>query len=251
MSAFLRFLLAFFTLRVEGDPEPTPDPAPAPEPEPDPAPELDFGGADPEPEPQGEPEDPKAALAAERAAREAAERREREANDRYERAQVEARSRHVPLPDHETKLREAEDKILGDPNADANQKYWAQANRTLRENQRVSAQALFTSTDVADRTSFEQLAVTKPAVHARYKDEVEKRLQAARSQGSNPSRQDILRWLIGQDAIDGKLGAKKKPAAPAPRPAARALPGARGDVRGGGAMSDREKRAKRLEGVQI
>lgn len=251
----LRLLALFFVLHAEGDAQvdPNADPDTGTD---DLNVDLDAGDPDPDPAPQDEPEDPKAALQAERTAREAAERREREASERFQRELADAR-RGQPQQGQtqEDRLRAEEDRTLADPNATELQKWQVQSNRALRQSQQTSTAALFQSTDMADRTAFEQLATSKPAVYNRYKDEVDRRLQAARAQGANPSRRDILNWLIGQDAIDGKLGAKKAAPKAAPRTASvprGQLPGARSDVRGNpNAMTNREKLAKKLENVQI
>lgn len=248
-----RLLALFFVLRIEGE-----DPPADQNQDPDTGADdlnVDLEAPDPDPQVLEEPDDPKVQLQAERTAREASEKARRDDGERFNRELAEARRQSQPQgQSQEDRLRADEDRILNDPQSTDLQKWQVQSNRTIRDTNRNSAAAVFQATDTADRTAFEQLATTKPAVFGRYKDEVERRLQSARAQGANPSRRDILNWLIGQDAIDGKLGAKKPKAAAAPRTTVNrgALPGARSDVRGSSnGMTNREKLARKLENVQI
>lgn len=255
IARWLSFLLSVFSLGVgeERDPPADQDPQPDPEPspEPDPQPEFTFDSPDPEPEPRADPDpDPAAQLAEERRLRLAAEQRSQD----YERREAETRLRSQPAGRSDAdKIFEQEERKLSDPKTTELERWQINSNRTLRANQSASVQALAQANDVADSTRFSQLAVTKPAIYNRYKDRVEAELVKMRQTGQSAPREAILRFLIGNDAIDGKLTRKK--AAPAADPASprggRLPPGARTDVQGGKGMTEREKRAKRLEGVQI
>lgn len=253
LALWLELLLALFVLRVDPERDPAnPDPQPEPEPEPDPQPEFSFDSSEPEPEPRADTEpDSAAQLAEERKARQAAEQR----NQEYERRETEARLRSQPAPrSDEEKLREQEERKLADPKTTELERWQINSNRTLRANQSASVQALAQANDVADSTRFSQLAVTKPAIYNRYKDRVEAELVKMRQNGQSAPREAILRFLIGNDAIDGKLTRKKAaPAADTPSSprGGRLPPGAKTDVQVGKGMSEREKRAKRLEGVNI
>ena len=252
MNAFLLRLLAlmalFFRPAVDGDPEDPADPEPEDPPaDPDPQPELDLDPADPEPEPRVEP---KEELEAERRARAA----ERDRADRAERELAEARRQPVRQPqDNEV---EQEDRKLADPNTTALEKWQIQANRELRAGRTAAQAALAQAQDVRDQTAFNQLAITEPALHKRYSVKVEQELVNARRAGYNPNREYIYNQLIAKDMREGKF--KRKAAAAAGDPAPKAgvqrgkLPGARADVPAkAGSMSNRDRLAKKLDGVNI
>lgn len=245
----LSMLLGFFSFAVE---------PPVPEPQADPDPQadldLDLGAGDPEPDPQGDPDpvaDSAAALATERSAREAAEARA----EQYQRDLAEARAAQRPAAQSEDqKLYAQEEARLSDPKTTDLERWQITSNRTLRANNQASGAALFEARDIADRTAFRALEVTKPALYKRYEKRVEEELAKVRSKGGNTTREGILRFLIGSDAVEGKLAPQKRAAAAPANPAVRrgALPGARSDVRGKGApMSNREKLAAKLDGVPI
>jgi len=152
-------------------------------------------------------------------------------------------------PDPEQALWEQEEAVLRNPEAQDWQRYAVNANRAARAAARQSAQALANSQDMADRTAFQALAATNPKTYAAYKDRVEEELKKARANGHNPSRQAILKLLLGEDMLAGKLrsATTKKPATPAaPRRAASDVPAS-----GRGRLSDAEAREKRLENVRI
>jgi hypothetical protein len=249
MNAVLKFLLLFIRPAID-------DPAD------DPDLQLDLGGTD-DPPPQDDPpaddppaddppaDDPPAPPAAvDRAAI------EREVSERYERemAQLRANQRHAePVVDKDV----AEwNRILADPNADAQTKWYAQSNLEIRKTTTFSQTALAQALDVSDRTAFSALANTEPGLYKRYAPMVEDELAKMRQRGGNARREEIYTYLLGKEMREGKFTKKKsapKPGASTSQPAvARGrLPGARSDVGGKGAMTEHEKRTKRLEGVSI
>lgn len=210
------------------------------------------GGDD---DPGDDPVAIKSALARERAARKAAE--ERATNEA--RAREEAVRRHQPPPRHDAtpdeRLHEQEERELADPKTDANRRWQIQSNRVIRENSRNSQAALRQAADATDKASFDRLAVTNPNLYKRYEKRVEEEIVRMRSQGQNAPREAVMKFLIGNDALDGKFKKKAAPAAAAgdeKKGVDRGKsPGARSDVRGNGALTDRQKRAKRLDGVNI
>lgn len=149
------------------------------------------------------------------------------------------------------RLHEQEERDLQDPKIDPNRKWQIEANRTLRANKRASENALFQAHDLADKTSFGQLALTKAAIYKRYSERVEQEIKNMREKGQNAPREAVLRFLIGQDALDGKF-AKKAAVKEESKGIDRGKsPGARSDVSARGTLTERQKRAKRLENVQI
>lgn len=187
------------------------------------------------------------------------ERRARqEATERAERAEREAaelRLRQSAPPqsgDPDADLR----KIIDDPAADAPTKWKASADLTLRQNNRVAQGALFQAEDLRDQTLFQTLSTSQPAIFKRYSGRVEEELGKLRARGQNASRAAILRYMLGDDMISGKL--KKKVAAPAGdgKPATRGVdrrppPQARSDTSGRGTPSRRDALRAKLENVQI
>ena len=153
-------------------------------------------------------------------------------------------------PTQEQVLWEQEEKVLRDPEAQDWQKYAVNANRASRAAQASANMALQQTHDIADRTAFAQLAVTKPHLHSAYKDRVEEMLKESRAKGNNPARTDVLAYLVGQDTLNGKL---KASAGKTGKPASTARASARSDVTSNarGSMSEADKRAKRLENVRI
>lgn len=151
----------------------------------------------------------------------------------------------------EERLRAEEDKRLADKDATDLERWQINANRELRAGRSQSQAALMQAQDLADSTKFGNLAITKPGIHKRYAERVETELQKMRANGQNAPREAILRFLIGNDAMEGKLGAKKKPAAD---PVARVsddkrgkTPGARSDVSAKTKQTEHQKRMARLE----
>jgi hypothetical protein len=125
----------------------------------------------------------------------------------------------------------------------------------LRANRSQSQAALMRAEDLSDQTSFRSICMSDTTGMAkRYETRVEQELARVRSNGGNAAREAIYTYLLGKDMREGKF--KKKAAAPkkdAETPGVNRgrLPGARSDVHGRTGLSEREKRAKRLENVQI
>lgn len=113
----------------------------------------------------------------------------------------------------------------------------------------------FEAQNSADRTAFEGLCARSP-VAAKHAAEVETELTRLRSTGNNYAREVVLKYLIGEKALAAQPRAKGKQEreAAANRQRQSARPGRSGsDVasdsgRGG---SEAQRRAKRLDGMQI
>lgn len=124
------------------------------------------------------------------------------------------------------------------------------SNRTIRATNRDSKAALQQAQDLQDRTAFERLEVTHPKVYKRYAQRVDAAVADMRAKGQTPApRAAILRLMIGDDLLSGKVAPKKK----APPVERGRTPGVRSDVRGNGkgAMTEHEKRKARLQNVRI
>lgn len=195
--------------------------------------------------------DPAKQLEAERRARREAE----EKATRYERemAEIRARAPHQPMPNQDDEQRRREDAILSDPKATELEKWTINTNRALRANMTASQRALAEAQDTSDRTAFSQLCATNPMAK-KYQSRVEEELRKARAGGQNPSRAAILRYMLGDDMIEGRFARKKAAAAAQQSSTVQRgrLSGARSDVSGRGvSMTDHEKRRARLADVQI
>jgi hypothetical protein len=256
MNALLRKLLArFLTLGVgePDDPPSDPDPAPA-----DPTPEEEeqviddlLDAPDDNPPPQ---DDPKERLTA----------AERRAADLERELAAERAARRAPEPvtarDPEFDREEQELARIREQ-GDANALEWAQwrinQNRTIRNSERQSRQALSEAQDIADKAEFDRLEFTKPKTYKAYKDRIEQAITNMRSNGQpviKGARMAALRYLIGEDVLNDKLKSKgAKPAASAqPQRVERPrLPGTRSDVSGRATQSERDKRRARLENQLI
>jgi len=197
--------------------------------------------------------DPKKELSAAQAAAKA----ERERADRYERELTEARrhseSRFAAQRPQEDDTTREENARLSDPKTTDLEKWQINANRELRRGRSDSQMALAQAHDVADKTTFANLAVTSPALHKRYAARVEEQLAAMRAKGYNAPRETILDNMIGKDAREGKLTKKAKPSASASTETVTRgkLPGVRSDVSGRGKMTEHQKREQRLLNVAI
>lgn len=261
MSALLRRLLAFLTLAVaspspdEGTDPASPDPATA-------SPDADAGAdtgdaslddlidlADPD---QSAAPDPADNALVKEARRRIAELEAD--NDRLRRTPAPA-----PLPAARDPQFDAEEQQLATARAsgDTNVLYWIEQNvkhaRAIRASESSSRQALTTAEDVRDQTQFEKLEITNPKVYAKYSSRVEAAVTDMRSKGQSAPRMLVLRMMIGDDMLGGKIGTKKAPAAK-PTPVDRGTPApGRGDMRakGNGKASDKEARKARLTGVPI
>lgn len=250
MKTLLEFLFAFLRPGVEGPDDESDDTPPEENEDPEPQLELDVDPAAPIEEPEAA--DPKKALTS---AQETA-KAERERADRYERELADARrsqeSRVAARPQEDPIERE-ENSRLADPKTSELEKWQINANRELRRGRNDSQMALAQAHDVADKTTFANLAVTSPALYKRYAARVEEALASMRSRGFNAPRETILDNMIGKDAREGKLTRK---AAPKEKPAADTvtrgkLPGVRSDVAGRGKMTEHQKREQRLLNVAI
>ncbi len=255
MKTLLAWLLGFFCLTVPGDDppgdEPPPDDPPGDDPpgdEPPPDDDLSLDGAGDE-TPPGDDDDDPAATAAEQA------KALKEENARLQADLAAARRPPpgAPTPTEEQRVHQQEEERLRDPKTTELERWQINSNRTLRANKHASNMALFQAHDVADRTAFNQLAITKPAIHKRYAERVEAEIVRMRASGQNAPREAVLRYLIGNDALDGKLSAKKtpKPAAEQSTIDRGRSPGARSDVASRGRLTEAQKREKRLDGMQI
>lgn len=245
MKFLLALLFAFFRLRADDPQDPPADPA---DPE-DPNADLHADPADPDPDPA----DPKVASAEDLEAARREAREARESSERYQRELAEARAQRVPArQDDETAREEARLAAADTPDLE---KWQIRANRELRAGRTAAQAALMQAEDVRDQTSFTQLAMSEPALHKRYASKVEEELGKARTQGYNPKREVIYNQLIAKDMRDGKFKKKAPAGDPAADPKKKAdrgkLPSVRSDVGARGGMTEHEKRAKRLENVQI
>ena len=257
MSALLAWLRAFFFLGITGDEPPADEMPPAeggddetpPGDETPPDDELSLEGAGDDETPPDDDDGTAAAAEAAKALRTAEEKAAR-----LEAELAAARgSRAAPMPTEESRILADEETRLRDPKTTELERWQINSNRTLRENKRASGMALFQAQDIADRTAFNQLAVTKPAIHKRYAERVEAEITKMRANNQNAPREAVLRYLIGNDAMEGKLSSKKggSKAADTNTIDRGRSPGARSDVASKGRMTEAQKREKRLEGVQI
>lgn len=179
-----------------------------------------------------------------------ARRRAQEAEDRAKRAEdaLNSTSRGAPQPSQEQQLFQQEDAKLRDPNTTDLEKWQINSNRTLRQMQNDSRMALVQSQDLSDKTIFESRAAKDPVI-AKYSDKVEKELVKLRSSGQNAPREAIAAMLIGRDVMAGNFKTKtaaKKPDVNRGKPV-----NARSDVNGKGRLTEQQKRAKRLEDIQL
>ena len=241
---WLRLWAGLFVLAV------TPKPEPEPEPEPDPQPELDLDQPEPEPEPLVEPDDDDPVAL--KAARDKATKEATDAKAEAERHRIEAETlrRQVPPPllppTEEAKRREAEDRELSDPKLDANRRWQIEANRTLRDTKSRTDATLAQAQDLSDKANFD-LSCAANKRFAAVKVEVEEELKKARAMGQNLPREAMAYYLLGKKVAT----APEKKAAVTPKQGSERGTPVRSDVRPGGKMTDHQKRAKRLENVNI
>lgn len=185
---------------------------------------------------------------------ESARREAREARERAERAEREAadiRAQNQRASSEEARRQADEDRILADPNADANEKWRIQANRRIRFAEQTAAQTAFTSQDSSDRANF-SISCQGNKRLAYVKDQVETELARMRANGQNAPREAIAYFLLGKMAASAKPKgqAKAAPAKSGPRGGASSGAG-RSDVQAKSGQSEREKRRARLENVNI
>ena len=251
MKWFLYLLLAYLSPFIE-DETPEDEPADADDgedeadPEDDETPEVPEDDDEPAPEPRIS-----RAQKAIITARERAQTAERELAQARAELAVSRRAPAQPAqPTQDQLIWQQEEETLRNPEATDWQKYAINANRNARAAQAASQTALQRAEDMADKTAFAALAATKPKLYTAYKDRVEDKLKEARAAGANPSRENILRFMVGEDMLNGKLKSVDTKAA---KPAAASRANVRSDVSssGGGRLSDHEKREKRLENIRI
>lgn len=214
---------------------------------------LDDDDQEPEPEPEEGDDAAAEPKGRANAAIREARRRAQDAEDRIKRMEADAEERNrqpvAPPPDRAHAEEEAR---LRDPDVSDLEKWQIQANRQLRENNRQNAMAMAQVQDMSDKSRFDALAVSKPVIHKRYADRVEAELNKMRKTGQNAPREAILRFLIGNDALEGKLSTKKSTGARKTGGVDRGrTPGARTDVQAKGRMTEHERLEKRLEGKII
>lgn len=214
MSSWMRWLLMFLALRAEGDdpdpndPDPNPNDDPNPDDDPDPGEDPDDLHADDpnatgdEPPARGPGRREQAVIDARRRAQDAERERDQA------RADLEAARRNQQQrPDPQW---EEEERILKDPNADATQKYWVNANRTLRETRRDAALARMEASDARDISAYDAAAREYPLM-SKYRDRVEQFVAEIRKNGGvPPPRQVLFDTLHGRDMREGKLKAAPK-----------------------------------------
>ena len=223
---------------------------PKPEPEPDPQPELDLDQPEPEPEPLVEPDDDDPVAL--KAARDKATKEAEEHKAAAERHRLEAEDlrRRVPQPvappTEEARRRETEDRELADPKLDANRRWQIEANRTLRETKSRTDATLAQAQDLSDKANFDLSCATNKRFAA-VKGEVEEELKKARAMGQNLPREAMAYYLLGKKVATAP---EKKAAAPE-KPGTERGTAVRSDVRPTGRMTEHQKRAKRLQDVQI
>lgn len=246
-------LCAFLTLGVDPPADPPADVDPPDDPDDGELPDLDADDPvdDPAPDDSDDPDAIRAQLKETKTRLEAAERNAREAADRAAAAER-ARPAAAAQPSDEERLFQQEEEVLKNPASTEQQRYWVNANRTLRDSARTSKQALMESREIADKADFDRYAATKPGIAKRYADRVEKKLVEIRATGANIPRKVVLKLLIGEDIVDGKVKTPAKRTVADGGGAQRVERGkpasARGDVHGrGGAKTEHQKRTARLE----
>lgn len=124
-----------------------------------------------------------------------------------------------------------------------------QATNTQAQLQRVQ----FQFQDVQDHTAFHSKAVSNP-VYAKFAPQVEQALAKLRAQGMNAPRENVLAFIVGQEAIrkaQGTVGAKAKAGAQRVASAKGSPVSARsdGNIRSGG--DDLSSLERRLSNVAL
>lgn len=247
-----KYLLLFLFLGVEegADPEPAPEPTPPADDTLDDLIDI-AAGSEPMPSPQEPPDEPPVV----KEIRARAERAEREAQETRERL-MRLEAERAPLPQGRDPEWDAEEARLRSADITDLERWQIQSNRTLRNNTRTAQQSLLQAGEIADRTEFEKLEITKPKVYKMYKDRVEKALSDLRAKGQNAPRMAMLRLLIGDDFVNGKFKTKQAKTTTTEPDVKRVDRGSgatvRSDVRAGNkARSEHEKRIERLRNVVI
>lgn len=162
-------------------------------------------------------------------------------------AEQNARRDAAPATDHEF---QREEERLRASDVSDQERWQINANRVIRDTQRQANQALFQAQDMADRTQFLSGANTDPR-RTRYADRVEQAVQEERRAGRNASREAVYYYMLGKDIADGKLKAKPKTKTPAADVPRGRTPAVRSNVASGRGATEHQKRAARLENVNI
>jgi len=231
------------------DPEGASDePEEEPDLEADPEEEAPEEVAEGDPEPEEEPA-PRQMTRGQRAIVELRERAKnaekmaKEAKDELDAQRAQRNRQPDPtFAEEEAKLRDANTSDL--------EKWQIQSNRALRQSQAQSQQALARAEDLSDKAAYTQKSIKNP-IYEKYADRVEDKLTKARAAGINTSREVILQLMIGEDVVAGKFTAKSAASTGTKTIARGKSPGARSDTPARGRMSDREKRAARLQDTII
>lgn len=154
-------------------------------------------------------------------------------------------------PSDEQRIFEEEEQKLRNSEVSETEKWQIRSNRTLRANTNAANQAFSTAADMRDQMEFDRLRDTNPKVHKLYAPKVEKALNEARAKGQSIPRLALLRFLIGDDIVNGKVKSAKKAAAAAPAGTVNRgkSPGARSDTNGKGRGNEHDARKERLRNV--
>ena len=185
--------------------------------------------------------------------------------ERAERELAEVRSRPAPVaaPAQRDAEFDREEQIIADlarTGADEATQQWTKwkitQDRAMRAVTQNSTRALSAAEDIRDQTAFDRLEITNPTVYKRYSQRVETAMADMRAKGQNAPRAAVLRLLIGDDIMNGKIKAgpgKKTPVAEPSKTVDRGrTPGARSDVtRGAGSLTERQKRYDRIKDIPL
>jgi len=271
MSSWMRWLLWFLVLRAEGDadpgttdqggdddlpPEDPPDPGDG-DPLDDSSDDLSADQSNEQPT-RGPGRREQAVIEARRRAQDAERERDQA------RSQLEAHQRSQTQTAEQRQWQE-EENILRNPQSTDEQRYWVNANRTLRATQRDAAQARIDAADARDISAYDASARSYPTME-KYRDRVEQFVETIRRNGGTPPpRQVLFDTLLGRDIREGKF--KPSTAKPGRRtttednaPNVNRLPAdqrgnptvrARGDVSRRPANTESERRRARLENQSI
>lgn len=174
---------------------------------------------------------------------------EREMERRARIAAESGRSAAAPAPAVDTEFQREEER-LRDPNITDMERWQIQSSRTLRDNNRMSMQAMLQAADLNDRTLYESKVATDPR-RDKYRDRVEAVVQEERRQGRSASRESVYFFMLGKDIAEGKLKPKVKAKTPAAQVPRGRSPGARSDVPARRGTTEHQKRTARLENINI
>lgn len=127
------------------------------------------------------------------------------------------------------------------------------AHKTNAETQQALAIMKFQSADAADFSAY-QAKVARSDVHSRYAGKVEEMLAGMRKKGMTAPREEVLKYIIGNEALQKleSAGGKIKVASTQRAQNAKGKSvSARGDVNGVSRRSSGKTAEERLEGVLI